>query len=297
MKKLVALMSICVLVSGCSSSRLSKSQKTQLQQFSVAATILNRYAGDEFKTTRDTVIKLNKLRQFTDTTWPIAGGLDGVLDAQEIIARQEAVKSLEQYSILLYALVTDQEDQTLRATAVRFTDSLRRLEQSAEFEIPGPGKDIIEKTIAGIGRIFIERAKFRAVKDIVGSSKPYVDSICELIIQDFEGDYGLTAQLVVTATSTLLSADTFLRGTRGLDGMSNIGRVEAAEAYDQASLAIDRHGIVHHRIATLAKDLKTLNKELNDSIQKRGPKLSFESMSSFRIGVERLVEDAKFYVR
>lgn len=296
MKKLL-LLTICTVMCGCSTYRLSTDQKAQIEQLSVASTILNRQTSDEFKETRDYVIRLNKMRQSVNPNWPMNGGLDGALESDAIRQRITAVTSLETYSVLLYALVTDQEDSAIRNASQRFLDSLNRVETIGGVQTPPVGESVIDKSIRSIGRFFVERKKYTAIKEIVQSSQAHVDAICDLIIADFEGDKGLTAQLVVTATGTKLDADSFLRLTEPVKENVNLGRKDAVDAYDVADLGIQRHGIVHHRIARLAYELKQLNRELHTSLQKDAPKLSVESLEAFRIGVERLIDDAKYYTR
>lgn len=288
MKKHIIL-TCCIILAGCSTPRIQKDQKEHLKQLSISATTLNRYAGDEFKLSRDTVINLNKAHQSFNPAWPIEGGLDQALDIDDVRTRQAAVKSLENYAVLLYALSTDQEDDTVIATAQKFTSSIRRLE--TKVNIPSMSYDIIDKAVRGIARFFTEKQKYEAVKTVVHESLPHIDSICDLISYDFNGDSGIAAQIIVTASDTLVSADTFLRTT------NQVNRRDALEAYDQANLAISRVGVVQHRISNLAMELKAMNRALNDSFENNDLRVHVRDLLTFKTGVERLIEDAKYYTR
>lgn len=289
--KVSLLLSLSLILSvGCQSPVLNKEQRRAVSQFSQSAQVVSGQASEEFQTIRAEVIEMNKLVASFSESWDANDqDFDKALDKDDTLARVRAVNALRSYAELLTAFVDDWEDEKLKGAAADFVNNVRKLDENQK--ISNSYLDVFEKAVLGIGRFLVERKKKQAVVAVVAMSKEQVDHLCNLLIQDFSGAGGYTTQLVTTAGSTMVAADTYLRKSE-----DPAGRNRAVEAFDRGKLAMTRHNEVHYQIALAAKAMKRANDNLSDVLEEKEVR-PFKSFSHFKQLAEELAETAQYYTR
>tara|TARA_R110000787_G_scaffold100723_3_gene205808 strand:- start:6661 stop:7539 length:879 start_codon:yes stop_codon:yes gene_type:complete len=288
-KLILAFVCALVLSTGCA-SRLTDNQKKSVSGFAQSASQVGSIANIEFKSVRDEVIGLNlyaiALNIDDSPEW---NDLDQAVNEDSLKRRQNAVQTLENYGDLLYSLSSNDKNAELDKAANKFTDGVKDLDQDQK--VSSTSLDVIKYTVKGLGRLIVEKKKKKAITDVVTTSRSQIDHLCNLIIEDFDGDRGFSGQLLVASVRLQIGANDVLLESKDIED-----RQVAINAFYAGSLATKRVNEYHPQIAQAAKNLKISNQKLYVDLHMKG-KNPFTSINNFKSSVKKLSETVQFYVK
>lgn len=186
MKKIVVVLPVllCMSITGCGLTAL---QKQQVSQFATATESISKSTQDQFLSTRDKVIDLEKRRLIMRKQVPPKDfDLDGGLSSSGIATQISTLKALQSYGDILNKLVVNDQSEALSKAA---TDFLTQYETAKKAENPDYSLDQTKKdSIIGILGIanswFVENKKKESVKKIVKAYSEDINNLANLIRND-----------------------------------------------------------------------------------------------------------------
>jgi hypothetical protein len=241
-----------LVLSGCG---LTGAQREATARFARATAGLGEYTAKEFAGLRGMTIEMN--------TYDIAIGgtanpndLDESLNPDRIAARVAAATALSSYGQLLLSLVEETQEAELKAASDNFVSSFRNVSGK---RLSDTQLDALGTLVQEVGGLLVERKKAIAVRRIVKDAKPDVDTVCDLLIQDFRRT-GLAVAQGVDVTLKRLKGDAIVAlATQGVDYRS---RLVAAEAYRLSGDADGRLNVLGAQAAKTLTTLKAANAQL-----------------------------------
>jgi hypothetical protein len=245
------------LASGCA---LSSHQREATARFAVASRDVGDFAAREFTHMRAATIEMNVTNVAIGGTADKAN-LDEALDVDRVVARVKAARALTSYGALLWALVSETQEEELKRASDDFVDSVSSVSghRIGDSQLQGLGQ-----FVQRIGAIWVEARKAEAVKRIVPAVAPDVDALCDLLIADLsEASLHLGQGFDATITRLRVDADIALAdpSTRYAD------RLVAMRGQKQAEEASARLRIVSSQAVTTLQSLKLANAELDKAIR------------------------------
>ena len=110
----------------------------------------------------------------------------GAFSTKNLTARISAAKALSSYGQLLKALVDDTQEVEIKQASDGLVASLNNVSTNFEDEINAAQFDSLGIAVAVIGKSIVEHKKAQAVKEIVPGTKDAVNTLCDLLIADFD---------------------------------------------------------------------------------------------------------------
>ena len=228
---------------------LTAAQKAAIGQFSRATAVVGETTSDELAKMRDGTIRANMSTLVIigkDSLAPGETAPGTALITPTTVERQFtiehtsriglAARALQSYGGLLRALVEDTQASELRDAADDFVGKLRALPGG---RLQEKEADAITAAVYTIGRVIVEKKKADAVKTIVPTAAPHVDTITSLLTREFDPDQN----------GSLASA---------FKGAAERLRGEGAVAFDKAATPADRAVILpaweYARLASARSD-------------------------------------------
>jgi hypothetical protein len=182
-------------VAGCG---LTAAQKAAIGQFSRATAAIGETTAEELARMREGTIQANMSTLIIigqDRPAPGETAPRAALITPATVERQftiettsrigHAARALQSYGELLQALVEDTQAKELRSAADAFLTNLKA--------VPGVSladrqADVVSAAVYAVGRFVVERKKAEAVKTIVPTTAPHVDTITGLLTREFDPD-------------------------------------------------------------------------------------------------------------
>ena len=166
------------LIVGCA---LTPKQREATDRFALAANGIGVFSSEELQRMRATTIKMNttvlKLGGRPDPT-----GLDGAFDPDKVLLRITAAEALASYGRLLLALVNASQEAKLAEASNAFASSFNALANSEATNgrlptLNATQTEELAQLVRGIGLLFVEWQKAKAVKEIVAKTQPAVNQV------------------------------------------------------------------------------------------------------------------------
>jgi len=235
---------------------LSAVQRGAVTEFSRATATLGATTSAELLRMRAKTIDMNerRLRLGAPTAdQPDHTDLDENFDPAVVLVRMQAAEAVQDFGVLLLALVEASEEKPLEEASDRFVQSVRRL-GSENRRLSDEQLEAVGKAVQAVGGLIVEAKRARAVKEIVGSSREQVARLLELLEGDLDpGANRLATQYLLTTERLLVAADGGLEGARPQAveamrlGMEERNRRDAVLA--PAAQAVGRMRAAHARLA------------------------------------------------
>jgi hypothetical protein len=191
----VVLAFVLLATTGCG---LTAHQRAAIGQFSRATAAVGETTADELARMRQGTIQANSATLIImGEDRPAAGETTPrrALITPATVERQftventsrvaHAARALQSYGELLQALVEDTQAQELRKAADSFVSNLRSVPMVS---LQDKEADAITAAVYAIGRTVVEAKKARAVKTIVPTAAPHVNTITTLLTREFDPD-------------------------------------------------------------------------------------------------------------
>lgn len=256
LQTLVILLTICVFT-GCG---LNAIQQEGVARFAKASAGVGDFSARELSQLREATIEMNT-KDIAINGKAKLTDLDESFDADDISARISASTALSSYGKLLLALVEETQEAELKDASDQFVDSFRRVSGK---NLNDEQLESLGTLVRGIGGLFIEYKKAKAVKKIVVDAKDDIDIICNLLIADFtRTELGLAQGVDVTIKRVKADADIAL----AMPTVDFQSRLIAVEAYRFADDSNARLTIVGKKAIETLTALKLANSQLVATIQ------------------------------
>ena len=250
--------------SGCA---LTDQQREAAGRFARASKGIGTFGSEELRRMRSTTIELNttnlKLGGRPDPT-----GLDGAFDPDDVRVRVTAAEALASYGSLLLSLVEASQEDELANASDAFVGSFNALaaDEAVGGRIPAldaQQTEALGTIVRGIGGIFVEWQKARAVKQIVEETQPAVDGVIALLIADFDkASPGLAAGFAGTLERLERSSGKVLGNDRATESQKNLA-IEARTALTEESARLDT---VSARASAVLAQLRSASAELSSAM-------------------------------
>lgn len=292
-----------LLVATLSGCALTSTQREATSRFAQASSDIGDFATTEFNHFRSATIDMNvtdiairgkktllecEVDPVTKKpTGKCVPDLDEALKPSPTIERVKSAQALSSYGKLLLTLVTETQEAELKKASNNFVDSFKSASniKMSDTQLEGLGQ-----LVQAIGSFWVEAKKAKAVKQIVKDAGPYVDDLCDLLIDDFS----LTTLQVGQGVDKTIS---------NLVGDASIALKENDASYNDRLIAISGlkqaweerehlNNISNQAIATLTK-LKAANTQLkmaieNDSLSIEDIKAVGKEVSNLKSAVTAL---------
>ncbi len=167
-----------LVLAGCG---LTGAQREAAAGFARATAEVGEFTAKEFSGLRGLTIEMNTYDVAINGTAD-PNNLDESLDLDRVAARVAAATALSSYGQLLLSLVEETQEAELKAASDNFVASFKNV---SDKRLNDAQLDALGTLVQGVGGLLIERKKAIAVKRIVKDAKPDVDTICDLLIRDF----------------------------------------------------------------------------------------------------------------
>lgn len=269
---------LLLFLAGCG---LTGAQREATTQFARASAGLGEFAAKEFSGLRELTIEMNTHDiAIKGTANP--NDLDESLKPDRVAARVGAATALSSYGQLLRSLVEETQEAELKAASDNFVASFKNVSGK---RLNDAQLDALGTLVQGAGGLLIEHKKAIAVKKIVKDAKPDVDTICDLLIRDFNRT-GLTVLQGVDVTLKRLKGDADVAlATPGVDYRS---RLVAAEAFKLAGDANARVDVLGGQAAKTLSTLKRANGQLAEAME--NDQLSISDIRALSAQIKELAD-------
>ncbi|MGY6214230.1 hypothetical protein ACW73L_03620 [Methylolobus aquaticus] len=253
----IPLLLVVGLASGCA---LSPHQRDATARFALASQDIGDFAAREFTHLRAATIDMNVTNVAIGGTAD-KSNLDEALDVDRVVARVKAARALTSYGTLLWALVSETQEEELKKASDDFVNSVRSV---SGHRIGDSQLQALGQLVQQIGALWVEARKADAVKRIVPAVAPDVDALCDLLIADFsETSLHVGQGFDATITRLRVDADIALAdpSTRYAD------RLVAMRGQKQAEEAGAHLHVISRPAVTTLQSLKLANAELDKAIR------------------------------
>lgn len=171
-------------LTGCG---LTQIQKQQIAQFATATESVAITTQDQFRTTRDKVIELERRRLIMrNEAPPQSFDLDGGLSEQGIAAQIATLKALQSYGDILNKLATNDQGDAIATAATNFMTQFEAAKQTqdATYKLDDGKKKATLGVIGVASSWFIESEKKKHIKPIVEAYSKDVGNLAGLLKND-----------------------------------------------------------------------------------------------------------------
>ena len=185
--------------------------------------------------------------------------LDGAFHIEYVVHRIAAAEALTSYGKLLEALVEASTEAELKEASQNFVSSFKNV---VDKKLTDDQYEALGTIVQKVGGWLVEFHKAKAIKEIVPAASSDVNTVCDLLINDFSKDKLNLANSLNDAQRQLRAdADVALAETKDFSD-----RALAINAYRQA-VEVDQHleFVASNAITTLAT-LKTANQQMVNAL-------------------------------
>ncbi|MFA7259343.1 MAG: hypothetical protein WC013_07465 [Aeromonas bestiarum] len=184
LQKSVYPLIMALLLSGCG---LTQIQKQQVAQFATATESVAKTTQDQFKTTRDKVIELERRRLIMrNEAPPKTFDLDGGLSESGIATQIATLKALQSYGDILNKLATNDQGDAISKAATNFMTQFEAAKQTqdAAYKIDDGKKSAVLGVIGIASTWFVENEKKKHIKPIIEAYYKDIGNLAELLRND-----------------------------------------------------------------------------------------------------------------
>ena len=184
LKKMVVIMAVATLFSGCG---LTPIQKQQVTQFATATESVATSTQENFKSTRDKVIELERRRLIMRNIEPPSSfDIDGGLSAKGIATQIATLKALQSYGDILNKLALNDQAEAISKAATEFLtqyEVARKLNDEL-FVLDEDKKNAALGIFNIAGAWFVENEKKKHLINIVKSYSAEISNLADLLKND-----------------------------------------------------------------------------------------------------------------
>jgi hypothetical protein len=176
-----------ILVLSLSGCGLTPIQKQQISQFATATKSVAASTQEQFRTTRDKVIELEKRRLIMrNEVPPKSFDLDGGLSEEGIAAQIATLKALQSYGDILNKLASNDQGEAIAKAATNFTTQFEAAKQTqdATYKLDESKKNAVLGAIGIVNTWFVENEKKKHVKPIIEAYSKDVGNLAVLLKND-----------------------------------------------------------------------------------------------------------------
>lgn len=184
LQKSACLLIIALILSGCG---LTPIQKQQVAQFATATESVATITQEQFKTTRDKVIELERRRLIMrNEVPPKSFDLDGGLSETGIATQIVTLKALQSYGDILNKLATNDQGEAIAKAATNFMIQFEAAKQTqdATYKLDESKKNAVLGTIGIVSTWFVESEKKKYIKPIVEAYFKDIGNLAGLLKND-----------------------------------------------------------------------------------------------------------------
>jgi hypothetical protein len=262
---------------------LTVGQRAAVLKFSAATADFASVTGNEFTSTRNDVIAMNRLRVALQDPTVDPGKLDDPFTVESTQARVEAVEALKQYAELLHALATTSQEAELKTASDSFVASLRNVRG---VKLDDSQAAAVGEAVQLIGGVWVERQRAEAIRRVVEVAHGHVMTLLDLVQRDFDPKADMWA----------LGYDGAAEALRGQAGL----KAKTINPNDAASLAVIAQGktlaaentanfaAVSQQILISTETLRKAEANLKYSLQSSA--ISTEDIDAYLSQVDKLVQ-------
>ena len=178
------ILALSVSVSGCG---LTPIQKQQVAQFATATELVATTTQDQFKTTRDKVIELERRRLIMRNEAPPKSiDLDGGLSEAGIVTQIAILKALQSYGDILNKLAANDQGEAIAKAATNFMTQFEVAKQiqNAEYKLDESKKNAALGAIGIVSSWYVEKEKKKHIKSIVEAYSKDIGNLAGLLKND-----------------------------------------------------------------------------------------------------------------
>lgn len=271
------LVFVVAILAGCAG--LTAEQKAAVSQFSGAAVTLGEVTSSELTVMRDNTIRMNTERLLLGgkSKHPNLGdqsSLDRGFEVERVETVSGATRALAAYGKSLAALVDDTQSADLKAASNELVANLGRVPMAKD-HLSDKQLQTIGTVVEEVSGLWIEWKRKEAVATIVENAKGAVETLCDLLIRDFDLKTGWIALQLQVIESPLMA-----EATNALyDGRTYNDRKTALEAFRLAHNSRMSRTQVLQRVTEAASAMKAANRALVAAIENK--EWSFQDIQDF----------------
>ncbi len=184
LQKTILLLILVSILSGCG---LTPIQKQQVAQFAAATESVATTTQDQFKSTRDKVIELERRRLIMrKETPPKSLDLDGGLSEAGIASQVGTLKALQAYGDILNKLAANSQGEAIANAATDFMTQFESAKktQDSTYKLDDSKKNAVLGAVGIVGSWFVESEKKKHIKTIVEAYSKDVGDLSKLLKND-----------------------------------------------------------------------------------------------------------------
>lgn len=184
LQKTILFTVLAIALFGCG---LTPIQKQQVSQFATATESASTTTQDQFKSTRDKVIELERRRLIMRKEAPPKSlDLDGGLSASGIATQIGTLKALQSYGDILNKLATNDQGEAIAKAATSFLTQFEAAKktQDSEYKLDDDKNNAALGAIGIVSSWFVEREKKKHIKAIVAAYSKDVGDLSQLLKND-----------------------------------------------------------------------------------------------------------------
>ncbi len=231
--KMLACLTWLTVLSGCG---LTDNQIIKTESFGMATEQVGALSESEFINIRNGIMKMNEeLLILGNTPIPNNFSLDKPASAEKTAKRVAASKALKLYGEVLVNLVNEDRTANLQDAANAL---LTNTSAALGSDLNGQ-QDLISGIIVGFGSLWVDEEKANALQAIVPAYQDAVNSLADLLLEDFslnDDSLGYLKAYNTTAKKLKLAASTLLKTN---DKLPMLERARAVQAFTLAETAIN----------------------------------------------------------
>jgi hypothetical protein len=277
-------MPACILaatiLAGCG---LTVHQRAALLDFNRAATEFSAVTANEFRHTRDDVIKLNIYRDKLGDRSLDADRMDGNFSPDRVKIRLDAMAALQSYADLLQKLVTGSQQEELQSASDLLITNLRKVKGVS---LTDNQAGAIAKAVASVAGLWVERKRKQATCEVVKEANEPIKSLLAIVEREFRLDSSTNwiAGYRLTAI-TLIGRAAFLENRDTNAPLTALADIHEARAY--ARIVTNRIDTISPNIISAAHSLAAAQDKLYSALT--SPDIGTDDIKAFAAQVDDFV--------
>lgn len=268
---------------------LNERQVRTADRFGTATESVTDIASREIVRMRTTTIDMNlellKLGLNSGTNAPDHNNLDETFNLETTSLRIKSIEALRSYGTLIQALGTEKGSESLEQAALNFLENIEDL-QPQNRRMNNSQKSALIQSVKLFTHWYTGYKKKQAIKEVLNTTKEQVDSLCDMLAEDFDDRKGkLATQYQITTNRLLVTAD------ESLESESLRTRTIALRAIKNAGENRKRKDSLHRKVSEAFLDLKKANSDLSRSFLEE--KADLNDLKSFAAKAKTIREIAQ----
>jgi hypothetical protein len=276
---MLACILAATILAGCG---LTVHQRAALLDFNRAATEFSSVTANEFRYTRDDVIKLNIYRdKLGDRS--LEDRMDGNFSPDRVKIRLDAMAALQSYADLLQKLVTGSQQEELQSASDLLITNLRKVKGVS---LTDNQAGAIAKAVASVAGLWLEHKRKQATCEVVKEANEPIKSLLATVEREFQLDS--SANWIAgyrTTAMTLIGRAAFLENRDTNAPLTALADIHEARAY--ARTVTNRIDIVSPNIISADHSLAAAQDKLYSALT--SPDIGTDDIKAFAAQVDDFV--------